>query len=255
MSELVLPYAVIAALWLPRLAGRAEAALVAVAGDEAHLVADPGGSTRPLREAMIDAGEPPVEHVGALLPMPGRVEGLPAAVTAEAVEAGQVLLVGSRGRDVAVIPDVTEFGSELERGTLVRWRVTELPATERPLPSLLGTVGGLGEARLELTQALVSAADVIEGIGIASWRDDAGVTLAELMRAELPVELLPPGLEPRRIEVLSRAARLLAVVEAAADDGGGHLGVHDGHVRHRVLADLDAVARRALAAASITRVG
>lgn len=253
MSDLVLPYAVIAALWLPRASSAPEAVLSALSEDgESHLIEIPGAGTWPLTEVLSRLRDEPVDDVGALLPSPGRVAGVPAVVLDRATENEQLLLIRSGDRGIAVVPAVESFGSDLEPGTLVRWRAIELPVSERPVRTLLGSVGNLGEARRDLTEALIASAEALERIDVTSWNDDAGTTVADLLRAELPAHLLPAGLEPRRIEVLARAARLLAIVEAAREDGGGSLTTHHDGARRDALTTLEATARRALAAASIS---
>lgn len=259
VPELVLPHAVRAALWLPLLASSdperdrvLDDALRAVSDGESHLVHAPDGDERELRRAAGSIIGQQVTDVGAVLPAPGHVAGVPGVVLTEAVEAGQCVLLRTTGGSWALVPRVESFGSELEPGTLVHWMVHPFPFAERPVPTLLGQVGSLRQARQDITQALLEAGDALESLDLAGWRPDVALEAAHLMREEVSGHQLPPGLEPARVEVLSRAARLLAVVELATADDGGALGAAQGTARLDVLRELAATARRALAAASVS---
>lgn len=260
MAELVLPHAVLAALWLPVLSESgteraAEAAVAAVSGGEAHLVQGADGHTRELRRVAAGLVGRPLTDVGAVLPAPGHVAGVPGVALTDAVDAGQCLLVGTTEASWAAVPTVEHFGSALEPGILVRWLLHPFPFAERPVASLLGQTGTLPEARRELTTALVQAADALAELDLASWRPDAAREAATLLREDVSSHLLPPGLSAPRVDVLSRAARLLALVQLALEDDGGAVVAQQGAVRRRLLADLEHTARRALAAASVARPG
>ncbi|MEE6273224.1 hypothetical protein V2J56_07675 [Georgenia sp. MJ206] len=254
MPQLILPYAVLAAVWAPHVHDEASArrAHAVVAGDEAHLVVAEDGTTTPLRPVLADVPGRRVIDVGALLPGPGHVAGVPGVALDLALESEQCLLVATDAGRWAVVPEVTTFGSVLEPGTMVRWHVRPLPPGERGLPTLLGLVGSLGQARREISTALIEAVDALEALDVARWHEDAVAELAGVVRAELPAHLLPPGIEERRAEVLTRAARVLAITELAATDDGAAVTLAQASARSRVLADLALVARRAMAAASVT---
>ncbi|MFC4556443.1 hypothetical protein [Georgenia faecalis] len=257
MVELVLPYAVIAALWLPRVRDTASVrrAVAAIADDDEHLVESPDGS-RPLVHALRDVVAPGggnrVLDAGALLPAPGHVAGVPAVALPEALDAEQCLLVRTTDAQWAAVPEVTTYGSALEPGTLVRWHARPLPAGERAVPTLLGGVGTLGQARRELGTALLEALDELEALDVARWRPDAAAELADLGHAELPDGLLPPGLPERQVDVLTRAARLLAITELAREDDGAAVTAAQSGARSRVLSGLALTARRGMAAASVS---
>ena len=260
MAELVLPHAVLAALWLPVLSestgdGTAAAALSAVTGGEAHLVQYPDDSTRELRRVVPELVGRAFTEVGAVLPVPGHVTGVPGVALTDAVDAGQCLLVATPEGSWAAVPAVEHFGSELEPGTLVRWLLHPFPFAERPVATLLGQAGTLADARRELTAGLVQAGDALAELDLASWRPDAAREAAALLREDVASDLLPPGLSGPRVDVLSRAARLLALVQLALEDDGGAVVAQQGAVRRRLLGDLEHTARRALAAASVSRPG
>ncbi len=265
VPELVLPHAVLGALWLPAVAAAGvahsgagdavvDAALRAVAGEDTHVVDRPDGEVRSLRETAGRLVGQEITDVGAVLPVPGHVAGLPGVALLDAVDAGQCLLIRAEGGSWAVVPQVEGFGSELEPGTLVRWVLHPFPFAERPVPTLLGLVGSLRQARQEITQALVTAGEALEQLDLAGWRPDVAREAAHLLREDVSSELLPPGLEPARIEVLTRAARLLAIVQLALEDDGGAVVARQGAARSEVLRGLEHTARRALAAASVSHV-
>lgn len=264
MPELVLPHAVLAALWVPVIAaaGRREdapddvvdAALRAVAGADTHVIDRPDGEVRSLREMAGRIVGQGITDVGAVLPVPGHVAGLPGVALLEAVDAGQCLLVRAEGGSWAAVPHVERFGSDLEPGTLVRWVLHPFPFAERPVPTLLGLVGSLRQARQDIARALVTAGEALEQLDLAGWRPDAAREAAHVLREDISTDLLPPGLEPARVEVLTRAARLLAVVQLALEDDGGAVMARQGVARAEVLRELEHTARRALAAASVSHV-
>ncbi|GMA84929.1 hypothetical protein GCM10025868_01790 [Angustibacter aerolatus] len=129
-----LPRAALLAAWgsavLDGRAGPDEARDVVQGSDEAHAVhtlpgaplgACDGGT---LVDLLVDLRRQGVAGLRAVLPAPGEVLGLPGppAVNAEALEAGECL-VAVGGPFCAVVPEVAEFGSALEPGAQVTWRV------------------------------------------------------------------------------------------------------------------------------------
>ncbi|WP_324652722.1 hypothetical protein [Georgenia sp. H159] len=265
MPDLVLPHAVLAALWLPKLAAAGpsrsgeggdviDAALRAITGEDTHVIDRPDGAVRSAREMAGRIVGEQITDVGAVLPAPGHVAGLPGVALLDAVDAGQCLLIRAEGGSWAVVPHVERFGSDLEPGTLVRWVLHPFPFAERPVPTLLGLVGSLRQARQEIVEALVTAGEALEQLDLAGWRPDAAREAAHLLREDVSSDLLPPGLEPTRVEVLTRAARLLAVVQLALEDDGGAVVARQGAARAEVLRGLEHTARRALAAASVSHV-
>jgi len=265
VPELVLPHAVLAALWLPPVATAGpvagdephplvDAALRAVAGEDTHVVDRPDGAVRSLREMVGRIVGQGITDVGAVLPVPGHVAGLPGVALLDAVDAGQCLLIRTDGGSWAVVPQVESFGSDLEPGTLVRWVLHPFPFAERPVPTLLGLVGSLRQARQDIAQALVTAGQALEQLDLATWRPDAAREAAEVLHGDLTTDVLPPGLDPARVEVLTRAARLLSIVQLALEDDGGAVLARQGAARAEVLRDLEHTARRALAAASVSHL-
>src|SRR5699024_11037636 len=96
-----------------------DAALRAVAGTDTHVVDRPDGEVRSLREMTTRIVGQELTDVGAVLPVPGHVAGVPGVALLDAVDAGQCLLIRAEGGSWAVVPQVESFGSDLEPGTLV----------------------------------------------------------------------------------------------------------------------------------------
>src|SRR5690606_41217068 len=127
-----------------------------------------------------------------------------------------------------------------------RWRRRPYTSAVRLVRPLLGLVGSLRQARQAIARALVTAGDTLEQLDLAGWRPDVAREAAHLLREDISTDLLPPGLEPARVEVLTRAARLLAVVQLALEDDGGAVMARQGQARAEVLRELEHTARRAL---------
>lgn len=251
---LALPRSVLLALWLEHIShpvgpGRPDRdavldAVTAVQGDdEPHQVSDGVGR---LDRLVADWSSGPV-HTCAVLPVPGDVTGVPAAVSASAVDAGEVLLVHRDGRSWAAVPEVERFGSVYEPGHLVTWHVHEVPDWRHVLT---GTVGTLTEAERALRLGLQSATEALAALDVARWRPDAAHALAALRADTAQMWDLPPGVEPRRLRVLVLAARLRAIVAVAVSDDGGAVNLWQADQRSAALREVDVSARRAMVAAT-----
>ncbi|MDD9207852.1 hypothetical protein PU560_15455 [Georgenia sp. 10Sc9-8] len=278
-ATLSLPRSVRAALWLPTVrdttsARRAARALVDDGDTAVVRLADPvqpqvpplvGGTPEPveaplyldgsaLSDALLGLAEP--LETGAVLPRPGDPMGAPAARSQELIDAGEGLLVRGHGGDPArcavLMPFAQEFGSPYERGTQVVWTVDlDLPS---PAPSLLlAGVESLSHARRTVQHALTEAVDALTELDVARDRPDLADELMDVSVATLPDEHLPPGLEPRRADVLERAARLLKIVDLAAGDPGAAVTSLQVGRRAEILRGVERAARHAMCAASATR--
>lgn len=250
-----LPRSVLLASWgTAALTGGASAdqARVAVEGDDephgvvvrggAPVASCDGGDLAGLLSALRAAG---VAGLRVVLPSPGDVLGLPgpAAVNAEALEAGEcVLTVG--GPPMALVPEVEGFGSRWEPGTHVTWHVLDCE------PSTVTDVGSLGEAERELREALLSATAALDDLDVARWRPDAAVRLQSLRRGVVSEATLPAGTPPRAVRVVDLAWRVRGIVELAAEDDGGSVSGWEATRRAEALRGLDRTGRRALVAAA-----
>ena len=121
-----LPRSIQLALWLPHARSTAaleRAAAVVQHADEPHTVAGDDGAPGPGLLDLLAAWGGVVQQVAAVLPVPGDVVGVPATVSAAAVDAGECLLVTTPAGSFAAVPQIEEFGSAAEPGHLVEWRV------------------------------------------------------------------------------------------------------------------------------------
>lgn len=254
VAELVVPHAVLAALWLPYVSGEERPrlaalpkAVAAVSGKETHVVSGTGDGLAQLLGRW--ASRSP-RHVAAVLPVPGRIAGLPAEAVGPGLEAGQCLLCGGKDWGTALVPHASTFGSALEPGVLVEWQEIPLADPHPALATLLGGLASVPEARGEVLEGIWQATSVLEQLDVA---DAAGMPEAfELLHAEVPGHVLPPGLEPRRVELLARAARLLGLSELSTSHEGAPRTASQGRERFAALQQVGEVARRGLVAASRT---
>ncbi|MPV35783.1 hypothetical protein [Georgenia subflava] len=260
---LTLPLSVILALWLPAVRNGSDAvrASRAVTGTgEPHLVHERGAlasGAGTLAELLPHLA--PVREVAAILPRPGDPMGAPAVRSADLLDAGEGVLVRRPGdpggeRCGVLVPARERYGSIFEQGELVTWTVDHDVTDHLPAPSLLlAGVESLSHARREIQLALSEAVEALEALDVARDRPDLAEDLLDLSLATVPDRLLPPGLEPRRLDVLERAARLLAIVDLATSDDGAAVTAGQAGARAAALANVERSARHALAAASATR--
>ena len=244
MPALRLPRSVLAALWLPHVRdlGTATRASEAITGDDEPHVALLGRAQ--LNLAGLFATFSPPTVVGAALPVSGGLGGAPAAVAADAIAAGECLVAAARKTAWVAVPDVQRFGSPLEPGASVSWRVTEIPGAER---GLLASLGSRSDARAGLVQALSRATDLLTQLDVGR----GGPMAEQVERLHLaPGWPLPPGLEPDRLEMLGRAARLLAVVELAGQAESAAVSAWQQDQRRAALREVETAARLAMSAAT-----
>ncbi|MHB1491675.1 hypothetical protein GALL_341910 [mine drainage metagenome] len=250
-----LPRSVLLAVWLdarPSDGIPLDRALNAIQlDDEPHTVAGWAEAEISLRDALSAWSRHPVA-CAALLPAPGDVAGVPAAVSAAAVEAGECVLVETDGRFLAAVPVVEQFGNVYESGHLVRWDVSDIPSWRT---SVLGQVGSLADAERRLRTGLLQATEALAALDVARWRPDAAEAIAGLRRTTPAGWGPPPSLDARRANVISTATRLLAIVRLATEDDGGAVNLWQADQRSTALREVDRIARHALAAASTSPLG
>lgn len=248
VDGLTLPRSVTAALWLPHVNDYADAARAAraVTGtDEPHRVLL-GRDSVTLADAL--ARWAPVRAVAAALPAPGAPGAAPATVLADAVDAGECLVVVARRGSWAAVPQVSTFGSPIEPGAVVTWRATAVPDARDRLAADLGT---LADARGHLLRAVATATATLAGLDLAQERPDAAARIAALDRAGPPRLPLPRLLDPARYAVVVQAARLLAIVAVAQEDDGAAVTSWQADQRDAALRDVVDAARHAMSTATL----
>lgn len=208
--------------------------------DEPHLL---GGA--PLVPALAELAP---HAVWCIVPAPADPQGLPPGIATTAIEAGEALVLLTSDGARVLIPQVQVFGSELEPGAFVRWRLLDASGMVSPSSSP-------GESGLLLLQTMREAIDELTRLDVAQERPDlreAFLDLALPVPASL-VDALEP-LEERRRDLLLRALRLLAIVDLASQDHGAAVTLGQITSRTSVMRDLDRAARGAVAVGSYRRL-
>ncbi|GAB4003609.1 hypothetical protein GCM10028772_07680 [Nocardioides ultimimeridianus] len=213
--------------WLRGAIGPDELLDAVRADDVAHVViGDEPGLLPYLARQRADGAD----AIGASFPAAGDPVGLrgPAALTAAAIEAGQVALL--LGAGTALVPAAV--------GRAVEW--TAYAAERRPPPDL-------GEADRALRAAVLEAAGALQRLDVARWRPEVADELIDLRAAE-PLGP-PPGVPPRCAGLAGRALHLWRVVELAAEDDGAAVSAGEIEQRRAALRPLEHAVRLALTAA------
>ncbi|MFC8921641.1 hypothetical protein [Cellulosimicrobium sp. NPDC057127] len=245
-----LPRSALLALWLRSSQAGDEVLARAVRAverdDEPHVVSGALGDVR--LSDLVGAWSGATSAVVALAPVPGDVTGVPPEAAAAATDVGECVLVTTPAGSWALVPEVTEFGSELEPGHLVTWHVTAVaPWATR----VLGAAGTLAEAERELRTALLVATQALDTLDVARWREDAAEAIAGLRSGGAPGWQLPRDLDARAVRVLEQAVRLRTIVELATVDDGGAVNLWQADQRSTALREVDRASRRAVGAATL----
>ncbi|RNL65805.1 hypothetical protein EFK50_01810 [Nocardioides marmoriginsengisoli] len=229
---MTLPRSALLSLWLNACldgtVGVDDFAVEVRAEDPQHLVLGWPGTDGPVRLEQLPSLVTGLGTSARLaLPTAGDPLGLggPPPFNAEAVEAGEAVLIGSQG----LIP-------VLDARTVL-WRST--PATPAPL------LDPAEEGR-QLRQVLLHATNELVRLDVASWSPEIPDLLMNLRHR--PGLAVPGRTPPQAIETLERATLCLEIVELARTDDGGAISAHEVGARARCLTDLDVAARRAIVA-------
>ncbi|MFF2830179.1 hypothetical protein ACFVSK_00280 [Cellulosimicrobium cellulans] len=245
-----LPRSALLALWLRAVRlgdddGLARLLRAVQRDDEPHVASGDLGDLR--LEDLAGAWAGDAREVVALAPVPGDVAGVPPEAAARATDAGECVVVTTSSGSWALVPEVTEFGSDLEPGHLVTWHVTSVgPWSTR----VLGALGTLAEAERDLRTALLLATRALDELDVARWRDDAAGAIADLRAGGAPAWQLPATVPPRAVQVLTQAVRLRAIVDLATADDGGSVNLWQADQRSTALREVDRASRHAVGAAT-----
>lgn len=242
-----LPRSVVLALWLQGVGDTSDAAAAIQGDDEPHRVHGlPGVWDGTDLGTLLTTWTHGPRTVAALLPVAGDPAGVPAGVNHDVTEAGECVVITTPHGSWAAVPDITPFGSHLEPGHLVEWRV-------RPVPDwstgLFGMIGSVSDAERELRTSLLTATAALDSLDVARWRDDAADAI-ERLRSASTADWQVPHLDGRRARVLQLAARLRAIVALGAVDDGGAVNLWQADQRSTALREVDRTARHAMSAAT-----
>ena len=217
----------------------------APAGDPLHRVVGVPGEDGPVSVA-VALGRLRAAGVTALrlvLPEPGDPLGLPgpAAFTADAVTAGEVVLtVGTaQAPTLALLPSTAPS----EAGDVVRWDVVPVAFSAPPhgLPTL-------SEAERQLAETMTEATTLLASSDLARGRAEVADALAALERRVSRLHL-PATLPARAQRAVVSAARILGILDIALGTPGADLTSSETALRVETLRRLRAIARHALCAA------
>jgi hypothetical protein len=174
-----------------------------------------------------------VRQVSCALPIPGDPLGLggPAVFNADAIEASEAVVL--HGAGLGLVP--------VRAGSVTSWRVSEAHP-----PVYLSPVA---EAARALRTAMITAADEVARLDVASWRPEIAEDLEVLRRPGRHAEQLPFS-GPECAHLASEALRAGAIVGLARADDTGTISVWDADLRSAALQPLDHAARTALVAAA-----
>jgi hypothetical protein len=210
--------------------GLEQAERAIIGADVAHHVLDPDGvlGLDPFQASSLDTALERLREVEPegwflCLPVPGSLAPLrgPAAFNSAALEHGEAVVASSAG--VGLVP--------MRSGPAVQWRVF---AAERPLAPTSPY-----DAERALNEVILTAAAVLSQLDVAAGRRPAP--------AVGPV--LAPGYSNRQRATAERAARLLAICDAALDDDGASISAFEADRRAGELRQVRALAGEALGAA------
>ncbi len=251
-DERLLPRSVLLSIWLEHLevgAAQIEKAVHAVQGDdEPHEVLWPDGSSGSLGD-LFGFWTASTRQVAAVLPVAGDLSGLagPGRTNAAAVEAGEAVLLSTATQTVAAVPEVIRFGSHIEPGHLVTWKILPCHSWQT---RFLGTIGSWLDAQRELAAALNDAIERLMILDVARWRDDLAVEVEALRGdAHLP-DPLPRDLDGRRANLLATGWRIAEIADLGQTDDGGSVSGWESDRRREALLRIESAARRAVCAAT-----
>jgi hypothetical protein len=180
------------------------------------------------------------------LPVPGDPLGLPGppGFNELATEAGEAVLTAGGTEPMGLLPEITAYGPEGDRGVEVLWRVYPVD------PARLTDVPSLAEAERELTEALRDTIEELTRMDVARWRPEAAEAIQAIREHGRDADGgLAPGYPARAHRVLALAQRLGAITALARTDAGAACSATEMAARSAVLRPLERSSRRAQLAA------
>jgi hypothetical protein len=177
------------------------------------------------------------------LPRPGAVLGMPPAApdaVGAALDCGEAVLAPTVGG--LLVPDLRLFGPAGDQGVQACW--TAYPAG--PLPHHFVEATDAAAASRGLAEAVRVATRRLEEAGGIPWR------ALDRLGPSGDAASLPGGLDPRAVEVLERAARVVVLASAglAGEQAGAALDAATSQGRRLALGALAHAATSALAEAA-----
>ncbi|MCG2800415.1 MAG: hypothetical protein L6367_18005 [Cellulomonas sp.] len=246
---LTIPRSAVLAAWLG-LGGDLAQVVRCVQGDDEPHTVQAEGRSQPLGDYLApylsQGGHLSVSDTALVLPVPGDPAALGPAVAAQAIEAGEAVLLRGPDGCRALVPLIRRFGSELEPGHVVTWMATPVLDWRR---AVVAAIGGPDEADRALAHGLAEATAALVQLDVARWSPLSDEVEA-VRDAALPVELLPPRMPGSRLRMLATAARVRAIVRLAGTDRTASPSVFVADQRSAALRETDRAARRALAAST-----
>jgi hypothetical protein len=181
-----------------------------------------------------------------ILPVAGDLRGLRGygPFAAAALHAGEAAVLRTeRDGEIGLVPEAVTAGPDTPTG-VTRWTAFLLPPAApggEHLP--------LGEAEHGLSGAMRAAATALIELDVARHRPGVREEITALVEARPPAPW-PPGMPPRTLKVLQRAAEVAAILQVASTDSpGGALSASATRGRAEALRPLNHAVRAARRAA------
>lgn len=193
----------------------------------------PAGETTTLGELLLALRHRGIDRVHAAFPIAGDADGIgPGPALAPAYDAGGAVIVPDTG---LVIVATHEDDEQIELTVYESKAITQYVS--------------VGEASMELTEALHRSTSILSDLDVASWNPRLG-RVSRRSLDEAGAHELPGSCPSRATHLLVRAHQIEALLAAAASDpGGGSVNSHEARARDAALAPLRRHVARALNAA------
>lgn len=191
------------------------------------------GQVATLLELLVTMRLRGLQRLHAAFPIEGDAAGVgPGPALAPAYAAGAAVIV----EELALVLVVTHEDDELIELTIFSSRARVQYVS-------------VGEAAVELTEAIHRSTSILTDLDVASWDPRLGRVSRKALE-DVGAHALPDACPPRATHLLVRAHQLSTILTAAATDpGGGAVNTHEAAARDAALAPLRRHVARALTAA------